>query len=265
MSYLSFILIFILPPAAIGLGWMIIRYRDIPPGGISAVGILILLALGYTIPWDRHLILSGVWGYPADRVIGTLFSIPIEELSFMVLQTIAVGTWSLYLTHSFKPDSSIPTSYAGSLQFERFRWLGIGITVQITLFGILLLQIDGARYLGLLFAWVGPVFLLQFAVGGHLLWKLRSIWATSVLPPFLYLCLVDRFAIGMGIWYFSPQYTSGITLLGLPIEEGLFFLFTSAMVAQGTILYPAIRQQWASNPALAPSFSRGWLRPDQKQ
>ena len=50
-------------------------------------------------------------------------------------------------------------------------------------------------------------------------------------------------AITLGIWKLSPTYTTGLTLAGLPIEEGLFFLFTNLFVVQGLILWLWVTDQ----------------------
>ncbi|MFP4353211.1 MAG: lycopene cyclase domain-containing protein [Puniceicoccaceae bacterium] len=255
MTYLTFILLFVLPAAAGACALALARTNSLPAGSLHSLIVLSVVALVYTIPWDRHLILSGVWGYPEGRVIGTFLSIPFEELAFIFLQTIGVGAWTLHLAGSPKFEPSLPGSSGERLRFERVRWIGIGCTLQITLFGILLLQIEGARYFGLLLSWAGPVLLLQVAVGGAILWKLRPIWALGILPPFLYLCVIDRVAIGSGIWFFSDNYTSGLRVLGLPLEEALFFFLTTAMVNQGVLLYTGILKQWIDRPAAAPGWS----------
>jgi len=61
----------------------------------------------------------------------------------------------------------------------------------------------------------------------------------GTLAPTLYLWVVDRIAIGVGLWSLSDRYTTGLAvpLLGLPIEEAVFFLLTSLFVVQGLVLY----------------------------
>jgi len=256
VTYITFISLFVLPATAIACALALTRKKALPAGSLHSLAVLCVVALAYTIPWDRHLILTGIWGYPEGRVIGTFLSIPFEELAFIFLQTVGVGAWSLYLIGSGKFEPTLPEPVGERLRFERARWVGIGCTLQITLFGFLLLQIEGARYLGLLLSWAGPVLLLQMAVGGAVLWKLRQTWLLGILPPFLYLCIIDRFAIASGTWYFSGNYTSGLHLLGLPVEEALFFFLTTAMVNQGVLLYTGILKQWIDQPSTAPLWVR---------
>lgn len=60
------------------------------------IAFLITVAVSATIPWDSYLIRTGVWSYPPNVIVGpTLFSIPLEEVFFFVIQTF--NTTLLYL------------------------------------------------------------------------------------------------------------------------------------------------------------------------
>jgi lycopene cyclase domain-containing protein len=49
-------------------------------------------------------------------------------------------------------------------------------------------------------------------------------WLAALVPVFVVFNLWDWVAIRRGHWTYSPRYTSGIRLLGLPLEELVFFL-----------------------------------------
>jgi lycopene cyclase domain-containing protein len=49
-------------------------------------------------------------------------------------------------------------------------------------------------------------------------------WLAAVLPVFLAFSLWDWLAIRRNHWSYSSTYTSGIDLLGVPLEELVFFL-----------------------------------------
>lgn len=105
-------------------------------------------------------------------------------------------------------------------------------------------------YLVLELSWALPVLALQWAVGLPELWRARRLWAIATLIPTIYLCLVDRLALGNGIWTIHEDRSTGISLGGLPLEEALFFLLTNLMVVQALILFqsPATRarlRRWA--------------------
>jgi lycopene cyclase domain-containing protein len=65
---------------------------------------------------------------------------------------------------------------------------------------------------------------------------MKQSWLIGTLVPTLYLWVIDRIAIGNGIWRISDAYTTGIQLFGLPIEEATFFLVTNLLVVQGLSL-----------------------------
>jgi lycopene beta-cyclase len=49
-------------------------------------------------------------------------------------------------------------------------------------------------------------------------------WLAALVPVFLVFNLWDWSAIRRGHWTYSPRYTTGIELLGLPLEELVFFV-----------------------------------------
>jgi len=95
-----------------------------------------------------------------------------------------------------------------------------------------------ATYLVFELGWALPVVCLQWAVAGRILWRRRRVWAAAVTLPSLYLWVADDLAIHAGIWHISPHRTSGLVVLGLPIEEAVFFLLTNAMVVQTLLVVP---------------------------
>ncbi|MEF8775118.1 MAG: lycopene cyclase domain-containing protein [Haloarculaceae archaeon] len=54
----------------------------------------------------------------------------------------------------------------------------------------------------------------------------------------------DNYRIDIGVWTLAENHTTGLVLLGLPVEEGLFFLATSLFVVQGLLLFPWTRRRW---------------------
>jgi lycopene cyclase domain-containing protein len=75
------------------------------------------------------------------------------------------------------------------------------------------------RYLGLLLLWIGPPMALQRAVAGDLLRARRRARLVVALPCALWLCAADRLALADGIWAITPASSTGVLLLGLPLEE----------------------------------------------
>jgi lycopene cyclase domain-containing protein len=85
-------------------------------------------------------------------------------------------------------------------------------------------------------AWAAPAVALQWAVGGDRLWLRRKLLLAAVAVPACYLCLVDRLALSLDLWVLSPERTTGVAVAGLPVEELLFFLLTTLLVAGGLFL-----------------------------
>jgi lycopene cyclase domain-containing protein len=225
VSYLEFHLVFILPALIVTalLAWRrgVVTARD-----RVWLGVMVVLAVVYTTPWDNYLVAAGIWGYGPDRVIGTIGWVPIEEYLFFVLQPLLTGTWYFAIRGSVV--DSTPPSSAGRV--------GVILALALIVAGAGALTTEQGRYLGLIVVWAGPIILLQWGVGASYLWAQRRDVLLGIGVPTVYLWICDRLAIGLGIWEISPQYTTGWHLFGLPIEEAVFFLITNLMVVQGLTL-----------------------------
>ena len=90
MTYLSFLLIFLIP-LFILLTIISFLKKTVNRHDIIGILILVIIAVLYTTPWDSHIIKNGIWFYDNDKIIGTLFNIPFEEYIFMIIQTIISG------------------------------------------------------------------------------------------------------------------------------------------------------------------------------
>jgi lycopene cyclase domain-containing protein len=227
VTYLDFHLFFVAPPVLVLLFVARTRFekrRGVEWGGI---GLLVVIALVYTVPWDNYLIARGVWEYAPDSVAMTIGLAPIEEYLFVVLQTVVAGLW-LYSLPAVAASVSIST---------RDRASGVVAGLFVGLAGLGLLLGRGTFYLGAILAWAGPVLALQWGFGWPYLWRVRRRLALGAAVPTAYFAVADRIAIEAGIWSLSPAYTTGISVFGLPIEEGAFFFVTNLFVVQGLLLY----------------------------
>ena len=232
MTYLQFHLVFILLPLLLlaFLAYRAVQQGRVPRAVLIALGVHVLLALVYTTPWDNLLVARGVWGYGENRVLFTLGWVPFEEYLFFVLQTLLTGLWVLLLQRR-KVSAHSDISAAPAVRLVgALAWLGLAAA------GVLALSTQRGLYFGMIAAWAAPILALQWGFGGDLLLRRPLVLTLGFLLPTLYLWLADRLALGLGIWWISPDLSSSLAIFGLPVEEALFFLLTNLLVVFGMTL-----------------------------
>ena len=229
-TYLQFHLVLTLPLLAL-LWYLTPTYDRIRRRrGAAGLAILVAIAVAYTTPWGSYMIQRGVWWYGEGVVAARLLSIPAGEYLFFVIQTLTVGFYLYW--RGFNP----------SYEAGDFAWgpriAGVGVGVLLFGGGLwMVFQGPSWLYLGGLLAWVGPVVALQWSVGGGYLVRRPRAWIEAAVVPTVYLWIIDRWAIGRGLWIISNEYTTGIAPFGLPIEEILFFLSAGVMTVTGLVLF----------------------------
>lgn len=231
MTYLTFHLIFLVPPI------VLMVYAHQRPQGLNendrvdfALPLMCLIALSYTTPWDNYLVAKEVWWYGPNRVMGTIGYVPVEEYLFFVLQPLFTGLFVYQYLGRFKSVTK-PSSAAAP-------WIGAAIFAILTTVGAGLL-IDGRSgtlYMALILTWAPPILAGMWLYNGETLWALRSPLMVTTALPTVYLWGADTVAIRNRIWTISPEYTLGVSPLGLPVEEATFFLFTNLLVVKGILL-----------------------------
>ncbi|GAB3707662.1 lycopene cyclase domain-containing protein [Halorubrum pallidum] len=233
LTYLQFHLLFNLPLLAV-LWRVAPRYTGVRRRRAAAgIAVLVAIAYAYTTPWIHHMIGRGAWSYADGAVLVRALSIPLGEYLFFAIQTVAVAL----ACHRLGFD---PAFRAGD--FDRVpRAVGVGAGLMLVPIGLWLVA-SGERflYLGGLLAWVGPVFALQWGVGGGYLARTARVWLPATLLPAAYFWIADRIAIGVGTWRISSEFTTGVAVLGLPIEEMAFFVAAGLMTVNGIVLF-----EWA--------------------
>ena len=253
MTYLQFHLVFTLPPLLLLtlLTWKASRQGQVPPAGLIALGVHVLLALVYTTPWDNLLVAKGVWGYGENRVLFTLGWVPFEEYLFFILQTLLTGLWVLLLRRRV---GNLVNVSAPESRRKIVRLVGALLWLALAAAGVLALSTQHGLYFGMIAAWAAPILALQWGFGGDLLLRRPSVLLAGFLVPTLYLWLADRLALGLGIWWISPELSSNLALFGLPVEEALFFLLTNLLVVFGMTLAlePAAMERLRALRTLSP-------------
>jgi len=237
VTYLQFHLAFTVPPiVALALLQGPTREPWRPLALLAAAAFL------YTTPWDNWLVANAIWTYPPDRVLATVGYVPVEEYAFFGLQTLMAGLWVRLLQARWpvraQPPAGRAVRTAGAAAFGIAAVLGVAAVVA------------GGRwlYLGLIVAWAAPVLAGMWALGGHLIWARRRLIAWAVTPVTVYLWAADWAAIRLGIWHITDATRTGLDLgPGLPVEEALFFLLTTLLVAQGLVMLERV-QRSTSDP-----------------
>jgi len=227
-SYLAYLAVTVLGPlvAVAALAWRRGRLR----GRTDALGVaaLVAIAVSYTFVWDGFLIRRGVWWYGEGVVAARLGVVPVGELSFMVLQTGLTGLW----LYAIDPPLSTERPTAVGV-----RGAGLILIALLELGGLVLAFTTSGYYLGYILTWSGPILGFLWFVGGPVLWRSRRAVALAIAVPTGYLWVVDWVAIRRGLWTISTDYSTGVTVAGLPAEEMVFFLVTNCLVVFGLLLY----------------------------
>jgi lycopene cyclase domain-containing protein len=201
----------------------------------AAIGLHMLAAVIYTMPWDNYLVASGVWSYDPALVTGRLIGyVPVEEYSFFILETLLAGlVWCAVARRS-----GTPAPLKASPALRIWPVLAVGAVWA----GAVVLLLRGyapATYLALTLVWALPPIGLQLGFGGDILWRHRRLVALTVLPLTLYLSLADSLAIASGTWTIAPGTSTRLFIGALPVEEAVFFLLTNLLIASGMTLFLA--------------------------
>jgi lycopene cyclase domain-containing protein len=241
VTYFGVLVLFVVPPTLTLLAlvprdvqrWLVRHKGSVNWEPYLVVLFHVLLALVYTTPWDNYLVANRVWWYDPELVTGiTLGWVPIEEYTFFVVQTLLTGLWTLALMRSvFK---SAP-AFAPSTGVRRLATFVVAVVWVISTLFLVLGPVSGT-YLALILSWVLLPVLTQIAFGADILLANWRLLLAAILPPTLYLWLVDAIAIAGGTWTINPAQTTGIKAGPLPLEEMVFFLMTNLIVAFGVTL-----------------------------
>lgn len=119
-------------------------------------------------------------------------------------------------------------------------------------------------YLVWLLAWAMPVIGAHWIAFPGLLRRTLPRWLPLTLLLAAWFMLADAIGIAAGVWRIGGRATLGLRIGGvLPVEEALFFLLTTVMVAQTMVLFlwrfgDLPGEPW---PGWAAAFGRGAARP----
>ncbi|MCL6643383.1 MAG: lycopene cyclase domain-containing protein [Dehalococcoidia bacterium] len=233
MTYGAFLGVFLLPPIAALLAAHLRWPAPVPRRELAGgIGLLAVVAVVYTTPWDNYLVASETWTYPEERTWGIRLGwVPLEEYCFFVLQTVMAGLW-VGLLLRMQPNAG---SGGGG---TALRAAGAAALLAVALGGVLAITgPEPLRYLGLILAWAAPPLGLQLGFGADILVRRWRTVVPGFAVPTFYLAAADTIAINDGIWHIAEATSTEVFLPGgLPIEEFVFFLVTNLLVTFGLTL-----------------------------
>jgi lycopene cyclase domain-containing protein len=238
VTYSAFLLVFLVPPVAL-LGWRRSRVRGHHcRAELRHLAWMAGIAVAWTTPWDNYLVWRGIWTYGPERVVATIGYVPLEEYVFFVLQPLLAGL--LYLEVEDRTRPGARGNHAATTRGRpgpAARVLGAAFWLACAGAAVPLLGSGPGLYLGLILVWTAPVLAGQWAWAGGPLVARREPLIVTVAAVSGYLWAADRVAISLGIWEISAEFTTGLHVLGLPVEEAAFFLLTTLLVVQGLVLF----------------------------
>ena len=239
MSYLAFLLLWVVAPTCVL--FLHLKERAHLKSHLQwhwiGSALLALIALLWTTPWDNFIVAQGIWSYKAERVIGVMGYVPVEEYLFFILMPLFNSTlFATLLLRGLKVESTRRERQLGS------RCIVLMVGILLMILAASLAKQERFTYLSFTLLWFVPPLVLQWFFDPRvLLQKLRLIIVATILPT-LYFSFADAFAIADEIWSIQQMTRTGWELGHLPLEETFFFFITSLLLAQGLILWHSLRR-----------------------
>ncbi|MDI9259604.1 lycopene cyclase domain-containing protein [Alicyclobacillus sendaiensis] len=232
-------------------GWVASVARQSPARMTAYFGLLAAVILLYTTPWDSALIRLGVWGYARHRVWGlTLDGVPWEEILFYLLQSALVAQcFDLATVRRPHAPRVVPAPGCARRRLPFAAMWAVWVFAALWAAYALAHRVSHLTYLAMLLPWVLLPLAIQVSYGADSIARQARPVAFATLAPAAYLSICDGIAIHGGIWFFRPRNITDIRLGDVPIEEILFFLGSSLMVAMSLAVIASRRaERWLRRP-----------------
>jgi lycopene cyclase domain-containing protein len=235
VTYFRFHLIFNLPLLVVlfGSSWGEPWTR----GEWSAMGLVLIVVVAFTTPWDNFAAKWGIWGFPRARYSLRVGYLPIEEYAFFVLQSLNVMLGLRTLFHFFPAWHRLVATDPG-------RWTYICLGASLLPWIVIGLQLRSWRHkagsrvnYALHLVWFLPVVYTQWVLAPALFAAHAGLLLILTCVFGLYYTWSDLVAVHGGTWFFDERQITGFKFGGiLPWEEVAFFFLTSLLVAQSYLL-----------------------------
>jgi lycopene cyclase domain-containing protein len=203
------------------------------------LGIVLVLVMLFTAPWDNAAARAGMWRFPKGRYWRKIGWLPVEEYLFFWLQSLVVVFAVVIWTGG---GMGIFGEKALFLTPGRVQCAGLLLLAWLAT-GIYLWHRPPARrwrYARHLFFWFAPLVLLQWILEPNVLAACSGLLAGVTIAIGTYYTWADTIAVRSGIWKLDETQITGARLPGgLPWEEAAFFYLTTLLVAQSAVLFLA--------------------------
>lgn len=94
MTYLQFHLIFNLP-VILFLLWL--NRKLMRPAHWKWIAVICVVVVVFTFPWDSWAVSEGIWGFTEGRVAAFIGNLPVEEVSFFLLETFVASLLLIWI------------------------------------------------------------------------------------------------------------------------------------------------------------------------
>jgi len=192
---------------------------------------LAAMAVFFSAFWDNLIFSKGVFTFNKEAMVGTFMHLPLEEWFWFIDHTFLSAYFLMFL---LKPEAAPPVKPGPN------KWIPAILTVSalISASGIWLMLHPNEHYLflGVNLGFMFPVLALHWWVGLHILLNNKTAWFLGILCPSLYLLGLDYWALQEGIWFLSPDYITGIMIMGVHLEQILIYTLPSILVTQSALI-----------------------------
>ncbi len=191
--------------------------------------VLIVIAVTYSIFWDSFLLSNNAVLFTSP-VLGFIGYLPYEECFWIVDHSLLALFWTLSI-FPFKP---VPKRGKSHVWFRTFATLAY---VALTILGVALHKYGHATslYLSVILMFMPPVMALHFLTAGQHLVNYPHEWFLGILVPSVYILMLDRWALHLGIWTVSDVHSTGLDLFGFKLEHVLIYTLPTVLIVQSVI------------------------------
>ena len=223
------------------LSWASAKTRKI---GFFTTMPLAFAAIIFSSMWDSLIFSKGVFTFDQGSMLGVFGAMPLEEWLWFIDHTTLASIVTLAVMRPQADDvlaaslrsplrQHSPADKGAAMGLAALSTTGFWLTSQI------LMAAPGADehllFLGVLMGFMPPVLALQWWFGGNVFRQRPGEMLSAIAAVSVYVLALDQLALSKGIWHLNPDYTTGLNLLGVSIEQILVYTLTTVLVVQTNV------------------------------